>query len=115
MPSAPQERKTDAASLFAVSCRSVPVGNCAVQVPGQVIPAGRVLTAPPPLPWMVTDSASIGVKLAVTAVTLSMAMVHVRVVPHFSAGPPPPPKDDLAPTAAGALTPRHERKPTRPN
>lgn len=78
---------------MAVTIICVPVGNEAVQVPGQLMPVGLVVTCPCPLPESVTVSCALaggggGAGLSVTAILVLVltANVHVELVPWH---PPP--------------------------
>jgi hypothetical protein len=48
--------KVVAASGVAVNTTAVPLGKVAVQLCGQVIPDGELVTVPPPVPALVTVS-----------------------------------------------------------
>jgi hypothetical protein len=60
----------EVAPAAAVSVTAVPVAKFAVHVPGQLIPAGELVTVPVPGPLVVTanDTCGVVVKVAVTAV-----------------------------------------------
>ena len=55
-PSPVQPLKTDPESAIAVSVTSVPAPNAAAHPPPQLIPAGLLVTVPPPVPVLVTVS-----------------------------------------------------------
>ena len=53
----------------AVSVTEVPMANGAEQVDPQLIPGGELVTDPDPFPALLTDSATVGVNVAVTFVS----------------------------------------------
>jgi hypothetical protein len=54
----------------------------AVQVPGQLIPAGLLVTVPVPLPEVVTVNAAPAVNAAATLCAAVMVSLHVDVPEH---------------------------------
>jgi hypothetical protein len=61
--------KVEFAAALADNVTLVPLAKLALQVPGQLIPVGTLVTVPDPLPAIVTDSwnVTVAVKVAVTA------------------------------------------------
>jgi hypothetical protein len=54
-----QPAKVEPDAAVAVSVTEVPLEKLAVQVPGQLIPAGLLVTVPLPVPAVVTDNANV--------------------------------------------------------
>ena len=83
-PHAPlQPVKFDVASGLAVSVTSVPKSNDATHNRPQSMPAGVLVTAPPPVPARVTVSVCVTrVNVAVTALGASIVMTHAPVPVH---------------------------------
>src|SRR5882724_2381161 len=69
----------------AVSVTAVPLVKLAAQVAPQVMPAGALVTAPLPVPALLTVSVKVGVKVAVTVVAAETVTTHDPVPEH----PPP--------------------------
>jgi hypothetical protein len=69
----------------AVSVTTVPLIKLALQVAPQLIPAGLLVTVPVPAPASVTLSMCVGLKVAVTV--LSVLMVTLHVVPDALSQP----------------------------
>jgi len=76
-------------------------GNFAVHVPGQLIPAGLLVTLPVPLPDVVTVSAAPAVNVAVTVSAAVMVSLHVDEPVQ---APLQPPKRSLLPGVALRVT-----------
>src|SRR5207245_2717860 len=75
-----QPLKIDPESGVAVSVTAVPLVKFVVQFVPHVIPAGVLVTVPPPLPPFVTVSAKVGTsKVAVTAVGPEIVTVQAAV------------------------------------
>lgn len=74
-----QPPKRDPAEAAGVSVTDVPERNEALQTGSQLIPDGLLVTVPVPVPPLVTDSANIGVKVAVT--DRGAVMLIVQVLP----------------------------------
>ena len=66
--------KVVAVSGVAVNTTADPVGKLAVQLPGQLIPAGLLVTVPPPVPALFTVS-WIGVELVPTVIVTEAVAV----------------------------------------
>jgi hypothetical protein len=83
---------------LSVSC--VPCGKLAVQVPGQLIPAGLLVTVPVPVPdsSIVTEYVAAAVYVTVTVCAALITVVHGCVVPKQ----PPPVQPVKVDPAAGA-------------
>ena len=88
------------AAAIAVSVTVPPTSKLAVQVGGQAIPAGRLVTVPGPA--TPTDSVVIVEKFAITAVSAPSVTIHVPVPEH----PPPlqPPSTEPALGVAVSVT-----------
>jgi hypothetical protein len=95
--------KVAPASGAAVNTTAVPLGKPAVQLPGQSIPAGVLVTVPAPVPALVTVSwigEAVAVKVAVTDVAALREMVQVVLVPVH----PPNHSANLEPDLAAAVS-----------
>src|ERR1700722_9266710 len=90
------------ASGVGVNTTAVPLGKLAVQLPGQSIPAGVLVTAPAPVPTLFTVSwmGAIVLKVAVTDVAAFREMVQVVLVPLQ----PPDHAAKLEPDLAAAVS-----------
>lgn len=90
------------ASGVGVNTTAVPLGKLAVQLPGQSIPAGVLVTAPAPVPTLFTVSwmGAIVLKVAVTDVAAFREMVQVVLVPLQ----PPDHAANLEPDLAAAVS-----------
>jgi hypothetical protein len=91
------------ASGAAVNTTAVPLGKPAVQLSGQSIPAGLLVTVPAPVPALVTVSwigEAVVLKVAVTVVAAFNEMVHVALVPLQ----PPDHSANLEPDLAAAVS-----------
>src|SRR5881296_3614039 len=97
-----QPLKVEPAAGAAVSVTAVPLVKLAVQIAPQVMPAGALVTAPLPVPALLTVSVKVGVKVAVTVVAAETVTTHDPV----PAQPPPlqPPKVEPAAGAAVSVT-----------
>src|ERR1700743_2398026 len=91
------------ASGAAVKTTAVPLGKLAVQLSGQSIPAGLLVTVPAPVPALVTVSwigEAVVLKVAVTVVAAFNEMVQVALVPLQ----PPDHPVNLEPDLAAAVS-----------
>lgn len=97
-----QPAKADPADAAAVKVTTVPLAKLALQVLGQLMPAGLLLTDPDPVPASLTDSA----KLAAlnVAVTDFAALMVTEQVPVPEQAPLQPAKVEPVPTAAVKVT-----------
>ena len=86
-----------------VNTTAVPLGKLAVQLCGQLIPAGVLVTVPAPLPTLFTVSwmgEAVALKVAVTEVAAFREMVQVVLVPLQ----PPDQSANLEPDLAAAVS-----------
>jgi hypothetical protein len=75
--------KTEPAAALADRVTPVPLAKFVLQVPGQVMPAGMLVTVPEPVPAKLTDSAKVTVlKVAVTAWAALIVTVQLPVPVH---------------------------------
>jgi hypothetical protein len=91
------------ASGAAVNTTAVPLVKPAVQLSGQSIPAGLLVTVPAPVPALVTVSwigEAVALKVAVTVVAAFNEIVHVVLVPLQ----PPDHSANLEPELAAAVS-----------
>src|SRR5437870_1208879 len=93
-----QPLKVEPAVGVAVSVTAVPLVKLAEQVAPQVMPAGRLVTVPLPVPALLTVSAKLGrLKVAVTVVAAQTVTTQVPVPEH------PPPLQPLKVEPAAGL------------
>src|SRR5947199_1676642 len=95
-----QPPKVEPAAGAAVSVTAVPLAKLAVQVAPQVMPAGALVTAPLPVPALLTVSVKVGVKVAVTVVAAETVTTHDPVPEQ----PPPLQPVKVEPTAGAAVS-----------
>src|SRR5438445_771771 len=95
-----QPLKVEPAAGAAVSVTAVPLVKLAAQVAPQVMPAGALVTAPLPVPALLTVSVKVGVKVAVTVVAAEMVTVQVPVPEQ----PPPVQPAKVEPAAGAAVS-----------
>ena len=87
-----------------MSVTSVPAGNAAVQVVPQLMPAGVLVTVPPPVPERVT------VRLKETGLAVNVAVTDALAFMVIAQGPVPvqapvqPAKVELEPAVAASVT-----------
>src|SRR6058998_602398 len=95
-----QPLKVEPAAGAAVSVTAVPLVKLAAQVAPQVMPAGALVTAPLPVPALLTVSVKVGVKVAVTVVAAETVTTHDPV----PAQPPPLQPLKVEPAAGAAVS-----------
>ena len=102
VPHAPlQPANRDVASGDAFSVTVAPESYVAEHMPGQLMPAGVLVTAPPPLPAVVTVSVNCRMKVAVTDCAADIGTLHAPVPVH---APLQPENRDVASGVAVSVT-----------
>ncbi len=96
--------KVDPAAAVSVSVTTVPLLKFALQVLGQLIPAGLLLTVPVPVPANVTESAKVVTDVLKVAVTALAALMVTLQVPVPLQAPLQPAKVDPADAVAVKVT-----------
>jgi phage tail protein X len=99
-----QSAKVDPAAAAAVKVTTVPLLKFALQVLGQVIPLGLLVTLPDPVPANVTESAKVVAEVLNVAVTDLAALIVTLQVPVPLQAPLQPAKVDPAAAAAVKVT-----------
>src|SRR5436853_387779 len=95
-----QPPKVEPAAGAAVSVTAVPLVKLAAQVAPQMMPAGALVTAPLPVPALLTVSVKVGVKVAVTVVAAETVTTHDPVPEQ----PPPLQPVKVEPAAGAAVS-----------
>jgi hypothetical protein len=99
-----QPAKVEPAAAVSVRVTTVPLLKFALQVPGQEIPAGLLLTVPVPVPANVTESAKVVTEVLKVAVTALAAVMVTLQVPVPEQAPLQPAKVDPAAAVAVRVT-----------
>jgi len=71
--------KSEPGAALADKVTLVPLAKLALQVPGQLIPVGMLVTVPEPLPAIVTDNAKLITNVAVTVCAILIVTVQLPV------------------------------------
>ncbi len=98
---APLKAELDEKSGAAVSVTRVPESNVAEHVPGQLMPAGALVTVPPPLPAVATVNVNWRMNVAVTECAADIVTMHAPVPLH---APLQPANRDVASGVAVSVT-----------
>src|ERR1700722_722861 len=99
----PQPRKFEPAVGVSVRVTWVPAAKFALQLVGQLIPEGLLVTVPEPVPSRVTASRGrVGLNVAVTDWFALISTMQVLDVPLHA--PPHPAKDEVDPGVAVSVT-----------
>jgi len=96
--------KVDPAAAVSVKVTTVPLLKLALQVLGQLMPLGLLLTVPVPVPATVTESANVVTVVLKVAVTAFAALMVTLQVPVPEQAPLQPAKVDPADAAAVKVT-----------
>src|SRR5579872_2645140 len=99
-----QPAKVEPAAAVSLRVTTVPLLKFALQVPGQEIPAGLLLTVPVPVPANVTESAKVVTEVLKVAVTALAAVMVTLQVPVPEQAPLQPAKVDPAAAVAVRVT-----------
>jgi hypothetical protein len=95
-----QPEKNDPAAAVGLSVTTVPPAKLALQLPGQLMPAGELVTVPEPVPASATESVcACSVNVAVTAMAAVMETVQAPVPEQ----PPPLQPAKVDPTDGPAV------------
>src|SRR4029453_16896029 len=102
-PAPLQPVKSEPAAALALRVTVLPPGKVAVQLPGQVMPAGALVTLPPPVPAKFTCRVPDGTTRLNVAVTMTEEAFRVTVQGPAPLQPPPLQPAKTVPAAALAL------------